>query len=871
MIAMFLFFVVVVSALALNSEALPGKTKPFPISPGEDGMVALPRPDEMPQTPRMASDREMKFAGQYLHLGGLALVALGLISRLRMSGSVQNAASTGLLPCLFGGLLGLGLAAVGYRMKAQGLRVQALALIATGTALLAAVLGAAHFKFAILPLAPLVLLTLGLVCWVGSVAVSLSSPALAGALVVALFTAPMAVGFSFPSAGVAIVYLLTINVGVTAVAYLKRWDAFLIAALMGSYALFLQAFGLGQPGMTLTFLVLTYGLFLISGNLFHFWKKSASDFHLGLSMVNPIMFGCVSYLALLRLPNGYALLLYSSIALMHIGLTWWATRISGQGPAYNEIARGNWGLALLFGTATISFVAHIDLSADNFGYVALLLLGQVYLLSLLSERLPAHLSDLARGGSYWALALCCVQMVGLVPFMEQPGLWRLLAGIGMLGYFLWQQDPQAGFQRKLASNLSLLCCFAIAVQSTPVLTEPTEVLLIAACLAACSILLYKAYPQTLAEYRYLTVALDLAVLFAAYLKGWIPGLPSLPLYLTIGLLVMQIPLCGDSEKLQPQKEIALLTGFALAFRAVSSFDYVPLIALGAALLLALLSRVYQGSQQRDALVTGVALAVATVALVMRCPSPVEIAFLLLIASTFSAMGLFCLNEPRWILSTVSLGAALALVLKASLALSSGAFATLVWASLGIICPRLARVSPRFGLPLLFAAFLKSILWDANFVVGKSGWNLTNQVDPSSVVFSVLTVGCFAAAARWSADDLEFKTYNTLFALLCLIFGVTRVLVHFYGSLEEFQILLSGFWACASALFVAFGINQEDKLFRLFGLALLVSSMSKILAIDLWMLSALDRTAPTFLLGVLMMAVSYLYQSNREKLVSVCPN
>ncbi len=871
MIAMFLFLVVVVAAITLGNEVLQKATDSPEVAPGEDGMVALPRPDQLPRAPRQVSDHEMKFAGQYLHLGGLALVAIGLVARLRMSGTVQSAADSGLLPCLAGALLGIALSGVGYRLRTQGPRVHALALLGTGMAVLAAVLASAHFKFHLLPLGPLMVLTLALVCWAGYIAVGLNSPVIAATVMLALFAAPAAVGFSFPTAGVAIAYLLTINLGVTAVAYLKRWDGFLIASLVGSYGLYLQAFGLRDPRTTLLFLVLNYALFLVSGNLFHFWKKSASDFHLGLSMVNPILFACLSYLALLKLPNSVALALYTVIALLHLALTRWATNISGQGPAYNEIARGNWGLSLLFATAAISFVAHIDNSADNFGYVALLLLIQVFGLTYLSKLLPPHLSDLARGGSYWALVLASFQLVALVPFMEHPAAWRLLGALAMLAYFVWQEDPEAGLERRLACNLALACTLGLAYQAAPMVAHTAEILVVLACLAPGSVMLYLRYPRTLAEYRHLPALLTIAVVLGCLGKTWVAGWGSLPLYLVTALLAMQMPLCGEREELKSQRELSLLTTFALILRAIFLLTPPSLLALTASLLFALFSRVYRGSEGRDAAVLVVGSIVGGAPLLLSYPSLVELTPLLLTAGVFAGLGAKALSEDRFSLAVLGLGLALLHILRASLSLSSGNLSTLIWALLGLAFLRLIPTSPRAGLPLLFAAFLKSILWDANFVSGESGWNLTNQLDVASVLCGNLVVGCFALAAHWSGEDTELKTYNTLFGLLVLTFGVTQVLVHLYGTLDDFQILLSGFWACASALFVAFGINRGDKLFRLFGLALLVSSIGKILAIDLWMMEAYDRTAPTFLLGALMMAVSYLYQSNRSKLVVVCPS
>lgn len=441
----------------------------------------------------------------------------------------------------------------------------------------------------------------------------------------------------------------------------------------------------------------------------------------------------------------------------------------------------------------------------------------------------------------------------------------------MVAYFAWQEDPEAGLERRLACNLALACTLGIAYQAAPPVTHAAENLMVLACLAPGLLVLHLKYPRTLAAYRHPPALLTVAVVLGCVGKTWVADWGSLPLYLVTGLLALQMPLCGEREELKSLRELSLLATFALILRAVFLLSHPPLIALAASLLFALFSRVYRGSAGRDAAVLAVGALVGAAPLLLSYPSLVDLAPLLVIAGVFAALGVKALSEDRFSLAVLGLGLALLQVLRASLSLSTGNLSTLIWALLGLAFLRLAGNSPRAGLPLLFAAFLKSILWDANFVSAKSGWALTNRLDLSSLLCGALVVGCFALAARWSGEDTELKAYNTLFGLLVLTFNVTQVLVHLYGTLDDFQILLSGFWAGASALFVAFGINRGDKLFRLFGLALLVSSIGKILAIDLWMMEAYDRTAPTFLLGALMMAVSYLYQSNRSKLVVACPS
>lgn len=871
MIAIFLLVVVMAAAAMFSREFRQQRNVVPDFSPAEDGTVVMPRPDQLPQGLKIVSDTEMKFAGQYLHLGGLALVALGIFSRLRMSGAVQTATSSGLLPCLFGLTLGLILSGVGYKMRKGEQRLVALSLLGTGLMLLAAVLGAAHFKFALIPLGGLLVSVFALVCWAGHLAMNLDSPAIAAVVLTSLFVAPAAVNFTLQESMVALVYLLSINLGVTAVAYLKRWDGFLIASLVGSYGLYFQSFGLRSPGQSLLFLVLTYGLFLVSGNLFHFWKRSASDFHLGLSMVNPILFACVSYLVLLRLPNSIALTLYSGLVVVHLGLAWWASSLEGQGPAYHEIARGNWALSLLFGTAAISFVAHIDNTSDNFGLVAALLLGQVFLLSALSRRLPAHLCDLARGGSLWALGLASFQLVALVPFMEEPTIWQTFGMLAMLLYFVLHESPQAALEGRLACNLSLACSLALAVKLTPSVSDPREELLLLGGLAAFAVLAYRRYPSTLRFYRYLPFPLGMIIGLGILQHLWRSPREIVFLLGIAALFLLQAALCGEDKELSGSRDFAIFLAAWTGFCLCLCFAQPSQSALAASLVFVLFCLSFRGSETHEALVSVMGALVGAAPLLLAYESLAHLSCLGMVAAVFGCLGHHLLKQNRWNLGVLCLGLSGLQLSRGALSFSEGPISTLLWCLLGLLVLKAVPASPRVSLPILFTAFLKYILWDTNVVRSSKGWNLTQQVDLTSLVCGALIVICFGLASRWSGDDIELKAYHTLFGLLVLIFGTTGVLVHMFGILDDFQILVSGFWAVASAGFVAYGITRTDTLFRLFGLVLLCTSIVKILAIDLWVLQAYDRATPVFLLGALMMAVSALYQWQSKSEVMICPS
>ena len=871
MVAMFLFVVVMVAAAMVSREFRQQTHTVTDFTPAEDGTVAMPRPDQLPKTPKAVSEVEMKFAGQYLHMGGLCLIALGIFTRLRLSSSVQSATTSGLLPCLFGLGLGFALSGLGYSMRKGSHRTVALSLLGTGLMILGSVLGAAHFKFGLLPLGALVLSVFALVCWAGHLAMSLNSPPIAALVLASLFVAPGAIRFTIDDTAVALGYLLSINLGVTAVAYLKRWDGFLIASLIGSYGLYFQMFGLRSPADTLLFLVLTYGLFLVSGNLFHFWKRSASDFHLGLSMVNPILFACASYFVLLRLPNSVALALYSGLVLVHLGMAWWASSLEGQGPAYHEIARGNWALALLFGTTAISFVAHIDNTSDNFGLVAGLLLVQVFLLSALSRRLPSHLSDLARGGSLWALSLAAFQLVALVPFMEEPGLWQALGMVAMLSYFFSHESSESGLEARLACNLSLACGLALAAQLIPAMSDPREELILLNGLAAFAVVAYRRYPSTLRSYRYLPFPLGIVTSLGILQHLWRSPQEVLFLFGISALFGLQAVLCGNEKTLEGTRHFAIFLAAWAAFRLCLCLPHPSQSALAASVVFALFCLSFRGTETQEAITLVMGALIGAAPLLLSYGKLSELACLAGVATIFGGLASTLLKQNRWNLGVLCFGLSALQLSRGALSFSEGPISTVLWCCLGLFVLKALPATPRASLIVLFPAFLKYILWDTNVVRSSKGWNITQQLDLTSVACAALIVGGFGLAARWSRDDLELKAYNTLFGLLVLTFGTTQLLVHLYGILDDFQILLSGFWAVASAGFVAYGLTRTDTLFRLFGLVLLCSSIGKILAIDLWLMQAYDRAAPVFLLGALMMGVSALYQWQRKNEVMLCPN
>ncbi len=768
----------------------------------EDGLIDLPSFQPPPRYSEKASTLELLVGGQVLNLAGLALLLGGLVSFLRVTGhnAGQNAgqsdgqsasqaglqaadptggpaamASTwllppGLFPCLLGAAVGAFLTYQGERLFQAQRRLYALALLSAGVAVLMLTNAAAHATFGLYPVGLMLLLNLAVVGWAGRAALRHDSLPLAAWTLLGQFAVPMLSGLPLDRIGVVIVYLTTANLGTTLVAYRKKWDGLLIGALGGSYALFFAQFGLSRPLPTLGFLALTYTLFLASGNVFHFWRRTASDYHLGLSMVNPLLFACAAYPVLLKLPNLFSLGVFTAIAALHAELGWRAAQMKGQGQAYRPIVLANAALAVLFSAAAVSFLSFLSDDTGYFAGVAALWMAQALTLLPLSRRFAPDLARLTRRGSYLSLALASAQLVYVVPTMEAAWTVQLAALLALLGYFVRHETLAEGRrEEQLFGNFVALVAGVVGYQLFPYQFPAPQALLGTSVLGWLMLAGYRRYPSTLFLGAYLSPALMTGLTVVVLFWPWQGAAWLLALTVVQAALV---PLTVGRKELVQQQQVAL---------------------------------------------------------------------------TCSAL----------------------LLVRTGLLVHVGAGSTLLWCLLGLALLKAGWERP--ALSVMFLGFLKSILFDANFTWGQAGFSLAvGAPEVGGLLLVAAVIGCYALAARWMREQPEVRNYYTLFGLLIFAFQTTFVLFRLYGVLDSFQVMLSGFWALASLLFIAYGIHREAKLFRLFGLAVLVSCVAKIYAVDIWVLDAFDKSTTTLVLGTLLMTTSFLYQSNRARLEQPCP-
>jgi len=158
--------------------------------------------------------------------------------------------------------------------------------------------------------------------------------------------------------------------------------------------------------------------------------------------------------------------------------------------------------------------------------------------------------------------------------------------------------------------------------------------------------------------------------------------------------------------------------------------------------------------------------------------------------------------------------------------------------------------------MYFVAFVKSVLYDTNFV---------ENLAPSQYPCTFLVSAIYLATGHLLVRKREVRNFFLVLGLLICSFQVTFLLHSGWGDRDLFQPLLSGFWAVVALFVVAAGISLHLKVYRLFGLVMLVANTAKILLVDIHVLDSYSRTNTYLILGVLLMATSFLYQRRREVL------
>ncbi len=783
-----------------------------------------------------ASAAEMRFAGLGLNLVGGLMLLIGMVSWLNLRGAVQS----GWLPSLGGLVLGLTLLFLGDRCWRGGLPAYAQPLLATGSTVLLFTVCAAHYLFHLLPTAGLVASVMLLVTWGGLAVFRYQCSSLGHGMLAALFLAP----FFLRMPGVALVgYLLAIHLGTTLLAWYRRYPTYLLVGFLGSYVLFFARFQLSQPGLTLAFLASTYALFLLGNYLFCFVRGEQDELGLLLGLAQPTAFALLSYLVLFLLPNAVAVCLYLVLAAVHLILTLAARRHS-----FGLLQSINLILTLLFANAAISFVPYFASDTSFFALTSVLWLGEAFLLLALARRLE---SAILSRFSYLALVLVAVQLCYVLPEMPQSSatevLHQMLLSLLCVGALTAygvsilnrpQDLPGADLMARAALATAVLRTGAMVLKDG----TPSLALLAAASLALLLAVLGLRLERVREEMRSLVLLLGLAVAAGTLwlsVDWWARLVIAALLTATAAVLRRERETC-----LEP---LALITLLPLGL----SWGLGPALVLASslALVLNLWPRAsFEPFRKRATDLLAASTALAALLGVPLSDSPV----LWTLALLWAAIP----QEQRSLVP-------LAIGLKASFTLGTGAGVTLLWCLAGGL---LLTCQPRAARTLLFLACLKSILVDGTLGFGPYGPYLlpTHSLGWLDLVgFLGVTSSYFLLARRLHRG--EPRNELLVMGLTAFSFGSAGFLHSALGVLIEFQVILSAFWCASAFLFIVIGVHRELKVFRLFGLTILAAATLKILWVDVGVLSAYSRVTTLMILGALLMAVSFVYQINRSRL------
>jgi uncharacterized membrane protein len=97
----------------------------------------------------------------------------------------------------------------------------------------------------------------------------------------------------------------------------------------------------------------------------------------------------------------------------------------------------------------------------------------------------------------------------------------------------------------------------------------------------------------------------------------------------------------------------------------------------------------------------------------------------------------------------------------------------------------------------------------------------------------------------------------------LFFFVPTLLVTVLLSLEVPRSYLTATWGGEALLLFAITLPLGERSFRWFSLALLLLSVGRVLAVDIWTFDPLGRIISFLALGAALLLVSFLYARYRE--------
>lgn len=237
---------------------------------------------------------------------------------------------------------------------------------------------------------------------------------------------------------------------------------------------------------------------------------------------------------------------------------------------------------------------------------------------------------------------------------------------------------------------------------------------------------------------------------------------------------------------------------------------------------------------------------------------------------------------------------IALVLmKGTVMESYGMASTFLWCltGLGILYLSLFKIKDQkletVAFMILSFALVKSLVYDSSAISladealtkfptkgGDSGAAFISSAytfyQSSAMVIDIILLliisGIYYIASHLKADDPKMRDIYQAFSLIVLSFQFSSILFRVYGVLDEFQVMLTVFWGAISLISIVIGLTINRKIFRLFGLVLLLASTAKIVLVDIWVLKFFFMAFPLLVMGGILIATSFLYQKHRDELM-----
>lgn len=136
-------------------------------------------------------------------------------------------------------------------------------------------------------------------------------------------------------------------------------------------------------------------------------------------------------------------------------------------------------------------------------------------------------------------------------------------------------------------------------------------------------------------------------------------------------------------------------------------------------------------------------------------------------------------------------------------------------------------------------------------------------------FGFLNIKTLTDLLPYQKSSIRFTGRFELFLFFTLLFILSSELIQWldiFGFENSYKLGLSILWGLFSLALVLYGILKSNQQLRVASLALFAVTLVKLFFYDISHLSTISKTVVFMSLGILLLAISFLYNRYREKLV-----